>query len=133
MKKLDPQASKGTADWFNGDVTITPIKPATETSNFSVSSVHFEPGARAAWHVHPYGQTLYVTEGVGYVQSRGGPIETIRPGDIVWTEPGEEHWHGATAGTPMTHIAMQESDEQGNFAEWHNHVTDEEYGQSAKI
>jgi quercetin dioxygenase-like cupin family protein len=121
--------AEGSEEWFTGKVYVDTLKPASDAANFSVSSVHFTPGARAAWHSHPHGQTLYVTEGLGVIQRRGGSIELIRPGDVIWTEPGEEHWHGATATTFMTHIAIQSVDEQGNFADWKEHVTDEEYGQ----
>ena len=95
----------------------------------SASSVHFTPGARTAWHTHPNGQTIYVTEGIGLAQRRGGPIEVIRPGDRVFFEPGEEHWHGAVPNRFMTHLAMLEVDDEGNSATWGEHVTDEEYGQ----
>jgi quercetin dioxygenase-like cupin family protein len=93
------------------------------------SSVHFTPGARTAWHTHPNGQTIYVTEGVGLCQRRGGPVEVIRPGDRVFFEPAEEHWHGATADRFMTHLALLEVDADGNSATWGAHVSDEEYGQ----
>ena len=134
MKKLPrTNTTQGSEDWFTGRVYIDLIKPATDDSKFSMSSVHFTPGARAAWHSHPHGQTLYVTEGVGLIQKRGGPIEIIRPGDVIWTEPGEEHWHGATANAFMTHLALQEVDEQGSFADWKEHVTDEEYGEQPSL
>jgi quercetin dioxygenase-like cupin family protein len=93
------------------------------------SSVHFTPRARTAWHTHPNGQTIYVTEDVGLAQRRGGPIEVIRPGDRVFFEPGENHWHGAAPDRFMTHFAMLDVDEEGNTAFWGEHVTDEEYGQ----
>jgi quercetin dioxygenase-like cupin family protein len=97
-----------------------------------MSSVHFAAGARSAWHSHPKGQTLYVTEGLGVIQKRGEPVQLIRPGDVIWTEPNEEHWHGGSAHQDMTHLAIQEEDEQGNFADWGDHVTDEEYNQQPK-
>ena len=97
-------------------------------ARISASSVHFTPGARTAWHTHPHGQTIFVTEGEGRAQSRGGPVEVIRAGDRVFFEPGEEHWHGAAPARFMTHIAMLEVDEQGNNAIWGEHVTAEEYG-----
>lgn len=122
-------ANQGPEAWFTGDVEITPLKAISDNSKLSISSVHFAAGARAAWHTHPKGQTLYVTDGIGVVQKRGGPIQIIRPGDVIWTEPGEEHWHGASSGQSMTHLAIQEVDEQGNFADWHEHVIDEEYNQ----
>jgi quercetin dioxygenase-like cupin family protein len=93
--------------------------------------VRFSPGARTAWHSHPKGQTLYVTDGIGYVASRGGDRREIRPGDVVYIEPGEEHWHGATADRFMAHVAMQEADEHGEVATWGEHVTDQEYAQAA--
>lgn len=125
--------AQGPKDWFTGNVFIDTLKPVTDDSKVLMSSVHFTPGARAAWHSHPHGQTLYVTEGVGLIQRRGGPIEVIRPGDVIWTEPGEEHWHGATSDTFMTHIALQETDDSGSLADWKEHVTDEEYGQQPTI
>ena len=93
----------------------------------SASSVHFTPRARTAWHTHPNGQTIYVIEGVGRAQRRGGPIEVIRPGDRVFFEPGEDHWHGAAPNRFMTHLTMLEVDDEGNSATWGEHVTDEEY------
>jgi quercetin dioxygenase-like cupin family protein len=93
----------------------------------SASSVHFTPGARTAWHTHPNGQTIYVLEGIGLAQSRGGPIEAIRPGDRVFFEPGEDHWHGATANRFMTHLALLDVGDDGAPATWGDHVTDEEY------
>ena len=98
----------------------------------SMSLVSFATGARSAWHTHPHGQTLYVTEGFGMIQKRGEPIQTIQPGDVIWTEPGEEHWHGASIEHSMSHIAIQEVDENGNIADWGDHVTDDEYGQQPK-
>jgi len=119
----------GPADWFTGVVYIDAVAAPSTGSRLSASSVHFTPGARTAWHTHPNGQTIYVTEGIGLCQRRGGPVEVIRPGDRVFFEPGEEHWHGATSNRFMTHLAMLEVDENGNNATWGAHVTDEEYGQ----
>ena len=119
----------GPADWFTGTVYVDAVAAPSTGSRLSASSVHFTPGARTAWHTHPNGQTIYVTEGVGLCQRRGGPVEVIRPGDRVFFEPGEEHWHGATSNRFMTHLAMLEVDENGNNATWGAHVTDEEYGQ----
>ena len=119
----------GPSEWFTGSVYIDAVAAPTAGSRLSASSVHFAPGARTAWHTHPNGQTIFVTEGVGRCQRRGGPLEVIRPGDRVFFEPGEEHWHGAAPGRFMTHLAMLEVDEQGNSATWGQHVTDEEYGQ----
>ena len=117
----------GPADWFTGAVYLDQVAAPEGSSRVSASSVHFTPGARTAWHTHPNGQTIYVTEGVGLAQRRGGPIEVIRPGDRVFFEPGEEHWHGARAARFMTHLAMLEVDAEGNTATWGDHVTDEEY------
>ncbi len=119
----------GPSAWFTGAVYIDTVATPGAASHLQASSVHFTPGARTAWHTHPHGQTIYVTEGVGRAQRRGGPIEVIRPGDRVFFEPGEEHWHGAAPDRFMTHLAMLEVDEQGNSATWGDHVTNEEYGQ----
>ena len=118
---------KGPADWFTGDVYIDTIKAPSDWSPLMLGCVHFAPGARTAWHTHPNGQTLYVTDGEGYIGRRDGKVEIIRPGDVVLIEPNEEHWHGATADNFMAHIAANEVDEQGNPATWGEHVTDEEY------
>jgi quercetin dioxygenase-like cupin family protein len=120
--------NRGPGEWFTGAVYIDTIAAPSGASQVSASSVHFTPGARTAWHTHPNGQTIYVLEGVGLAQRRGGPFEVIRPGDRVFFEPGEEHWHGAAATRFMTHIAMLQVDEDGNNATWGEHVTDEEYG-----
>jgi quercetin dioxygenase-like cupin family protein len=117
----------GPSEWFTGTVYIDPVATPSAGSRVQASSVHFTPGARTAWHTHPHGQTIYVTEGVGLAQRRGGPIEVIRPGDRVFFEPGEEHWHGATVNRFMTHLAMLEVDEAGKSATWGEHVSDEEY------
>ena len=118
----------GPADWFTGTVFIDTLAGPAGTSRLSASSVHFTPGARTAWHTHPNGQTIFVVEGVGRAQRRGGPVEEIRPGDRVFFEPGEEHWHGAAPDRFMTHIAMLDVDDEGRSADWGEHVTDEEYG-----
>ena len=119
----------GPSEWFTGAVYIDAVATPSATSRLLASSVHFTPGARTAWHTHPNGQTIYVTEGVGLVQRRGWPVEIIRPGDRVFFEPGEEHWHGAASDRFMTHLAMLDVDEEGNNATWGEHVTDEEYSQ----
>ena len=119
---------KGPADWFTGDVYIDAVAASPAPSRVQANLVHFTPGARTAWHTHPLGQTIYVTEGVGLAQRRGGPIEVIRPGDRVYFEPGEDHWHGAAPNRFMTHLAMQEVDDQGSPVTWGEHVTDDEYG-----
>jgi quercetin dioxygenase-like cupin family protein len=122
------ETKPGPADWFTGAVYIDTVAAPSGGSRLSASSVHFTPGARTAWHTHPNGQTIYVLEGVGRAQRRGGPVETIRPGDRVFFEPGEEHWHGAAPDRFMTHLAMIEVGDDGSSATWLDHVTDEEYG-----
>jgi quercetin dioxygenase-like cupin family protein len=117
----------GPSDWFTGAVYLDAVAIPSGPSRLQAMSVHFTPGARTAWHTHPNGQTIYVTEGVGRAQRRGGPIEVIRPGDRVFFEPGEEHWHGAGPDRFMTHIAMQEVDEAGSAATWGEQVSEEEY------
>ena len=124
---------KGPAEWFTGDVFIDAVATPSGTSRVSASSVHFTPGARTAWHTHPNGQTVHVTEGVGLVQRRGGPVEVIRPGDSVFFEPGEEHWHGAAPDRFLTHLALVEVDEEGTAATWGPHVTDAEYGAAPSV
>jgi quercetin dioxygenase-like cupin family protein len=117
---------KGSSEFFTGSVRIEPLIPTTPPARVGGAVVTFEPGARTAWHTHPLGQMLIVTAGCGLVQSKGGPVVKIRPGDVVWCPPGEKHWHGATATTAMTHIAIIESLD-GKVVEWMEHVTDEEY------
>src|SRR6201995_4352621 len=117
----------GPSDWFTGDVYIDPVAAPAGTSTFAAALVHFTPGARTAWHTHPHGQTIFVTEGIGLCQREGGPVEVIRPGDRVFFEPGENHWHGAAPNRFMTHMATVEVDGEGNAATWGEHVTDEEY------
>jgi quercetin dioxygenase-like cupin family protein len=126
------QSMAGPTEWFTGPVYVDAVAMPSAESRLSASSVHFTPGARTAWHIHPNGQTIWVTEGVGLAQRRGGPVETIRPGDRVFFEPGEEHWHGAAPDRFMTHLAMLEVDNEGNSAFWGEHVTDEEYGQYSR-
>jgi quercetin dioxygenase-like cupin family protein len=118
---------RGPIEWFAGAVYMDAVAEPGNGSRISATSVHFTPGARTAWHTHPNGQTIWVTEGVGLCQRRGGPIELIRPGDRVFFEPGEDHWHGAAADRFMTHLAILEVDDEGNPATWGDHVTDEEY------
>jgi quercetin dioxygenase-like cupin family protein len=118
IKRSGSQPSnKGPADWFTGTVRMDPLFQAKEPARAAGSSVTFEPGARTAWHTHPLGQTLIVTAGCGRAQRWGGPIEEIRPGDVVWIAPGEKHWHGATATTAMTHIAIAEALD-GKVVDW---------------
>lgn len=128
IKRNGTQTSiKGPADWFTGTVRIDPLfLQANEPARATGASVTFEPGARTTWHTHPLGQTLIVTSGCGLAQREGGPIETIRPGDVVWFEPGEKHWHGAGPLTAMTHIAVQEA-LSGKTVDWMEPVADEEY------
>ncbi|MBA3544205.1 MAG: cupin domain-containing protein [Chthoniobacterales bacterium] len=116
-------SGKGPADYFTGTVRIDPLFEARVRG----ASVTFEPGARTAWHTHPLGQTLIVTAGCGRAQRAGGPLEEIRPGDVVWIPPNEKHWHGATPTTALTHLAIQEALE-GKAVEWLEQVSDEEYG-----
>ena len=120
-------SAKGPADWFTGTVRIDPLFQASDPARTAGACVTFEPGARTAWHSHPLGQTLIVTCGVGRVQRWGGPIEEIRPGDVVWFPPGEKHWHGAAPTKAMTHIAIQEA-QNGKVVDWMEHVGDEQYG-----
>jgi quercetin dioxygenase-like cupin family protein len=122
------ETTPGPRDWFTGSVFIDAVAAPSPSSRLGAASVHFTPGARTAWHTHPLGQTIYVTEGLGLCQRRGESIETIRPGDRVVFEPGEDHWHGAAPDRFMTHLAMQEADESGSPVSWGDHVTDEEYG-----
>ena len=124
---------QGPSDWFTGAVHLDPVAAPTEGSPISATAVHFAPGARTAWHTHPNGQTIWVLEGVGLCQRRGGAIEVIRPGDRVFFEPGEEHWHGACATRFMAHLAIVQVDEAGIPATWLEHVTDEEYAAAPPI
>ena len=117
----------GPPEWFAGAVYVDAVATPTAPSRLSASSVHFTPGARTAWHTHPNGQTIFVTEGVGLAQRRGGPIEVIRPGDRVFFEPGEDHWHGAAPTRFMSHISMLDVDDKGTSATWGDHVSDAEY------
>jgi quercetin dioxygenase-like cupin family protein len=127
IKKSGSQPSvKGSADWFTGSVRFDPLIDAPDPAMVRAASVTFEPGARTAWHKHPLGQTLIVTAGCGRCQREGGPIEEIRPGDVVWISPGEKHWHGAAPSTGMTHIAIQERLD-GKVVDWMEHVSEEEY------
>src|SRR5690242_16126853 len=128
VTKSGVNTNRGPAEWFTGEVFIDPVAAPSGGARINASSVHFTPGARTAWHKHPNGQTIFVIEGEGRAQRRGGQMEVIRPGDRVFFEPGEEHWHGAAPDRFMTHIAMLEVDEKGNSATWLEHVTDDEYG-----
>ena len=120
-------SAKGPAEWFSGTVRIDPLFPASPPARAAGAAVTFEPGARTAWHTHPLGQVLIVTAGCGRAQREGGPVEDIRPGDVVSFAPGEKHWHGAAPSTAMTHIAIQESLD-GKTVAWMEKVSDEQYG-----
>ena len=120
-------SNKGPADWFTGTVRIDPLFTAPAPARAAGAAVTFEPGARTAWHTHPLGQTLVVLFGFGLAQREGGPVEEIRPGDVVWFAPNEKHWHGASPKTAMQHIAIQEALD-GKAVEWLEHVSDEQYG-----
>ncbi len=119
-------SAKGPSDWFTGTVRIDPLYGVKAPARAAANTVTFEPGARTAWHTHPLGQALIVTAGHGRVQREGGAVEEIRPGDVVWFEPGEKHWHGASPTTALTHIAIQESLD-GKAVEWLEHVSDADY------
>lgn len=121
------ETTPGPSDWFSGTVFIDAVAIPSEPSRLQAASVHFTPGARTAWHTHPNGQTIYVTEGIGLCQRRGGAVEVIRPGDRVFFDPAEEHWHGAAPNRFMTHLAMQQVDDQGSAVTWGEHVTDDDY------
>lgn len=128
IKRAGSQPSqKGPADWFTGTVRIDPQAGVNPPARTAVAMVTFEPWARTAWHTHPLGQTLIVTAGCGRAQREGGPIEEIRPGDVVWFPGGEKHWHGASPTTALTHYAIQETLD-GKAVDWMEKVTDEQYG-----
>jgi quercetin dioxygenase-like cupin family protein len=119
-------SQKGPQDWFTGTVRIDPLFQAPDPARVGAGQVTFEPGARTAWHTHPLGQTLIITSGLGWVQREGGAVEEVRPGDVVWFPPGSKHWHGASATTAMTHIAIQES-QDGKNVDWMEKVSEEQY------
>lgn len=132
IKRSGSQPSgKGSAEWFTGMVRVDPLFEVHDPARANGASVTFEPGARTAWHSHPLGQTLIVTAGCGRVQRWGGPVEEIRPGDVVWIPPGEKHWHGAAPTTSVTHIAIQEYLD-GKAADWMEQVSDEQYRSSLR-
>lgn len=124
-------SANGPAEWFTGAVRIDRLFSPPEPARVAGALVTFEPGARTAWHTHPLGQTLIVTVGRGWVQREGGPVEEVRPGDVVWFPPGEKHWHGASATTAMSHIAIQEG-LNGKVVDWMEKVTDEQYRAGSK-
>jgi quercetin dioxygenase-like cupin family protein len=127
IKKCGSQiSSRGSVEYFTGTVRIDPLFEAPEPARVRGASVTFEPGARTAWHTHPLGQTLIITSGLGWAQRWDGPLEEIRPGDVIWFSPNEKHWHGASPTSAMTHIAIQEALD-GKVVEWMEHVTDEQY------
>jgi quercetin dioxygenase-like cupin family protein len=128
ITRSQPESQRPPAEWFTGEVFIDRIAVNEAPSRLRAYSVHFTPGARTAWHQHPFGQVIHVTEGVGLVQRRGGPVETVRTGDTVHFEPDEDHWHGAAPGHFMTHLALHEVGDDGADAQWGEHVTDEEAG-----
>src|SRR3954467_14583593 len=127
ITRSSTDTQKGPGDWFTGDVYIDAVAAPAGTSTFAAALVHFTPRVRPARHTHPYGQTIFFREGVGRCQREGGPVEVIRPGDRVFFEPGETHWHGAAPNRFMAHVAMQQIDDEGSAATWGEHVTDEEY------
>jgi len=127
IRRSGSQAStRGPAEYFTGQVRLDPLYTAQLPARVACASVTFEPGARTAWHTHPLGQTLIVTVGRGLAQRDGGPVEEIRPGDVVWFAPGEKHWHGAAPTTAMTHIAIAEA-QSGKVVDWMEKVSDEQY------
>ena len=125
-------SGQGPADYFTGRARIDPLNDPPGPARVSMALVTFEPGARTAWHTHPLGQTLIVTSGSGHVQREGGPLETIHPGDVIWFPPGEKHWHGATATTAMSHIAVQEK-QNGSPVDWMEKVSDEQYSKTPDV
>jgi quercetin dioxygenase-like cupin family protein len=127
IRRVGSQPSgKGPAEWFTGKVRIDPLHAAPDPARVAAALVTFEPGARTAWHTHPLGQTLIITSGCGWAQRDGGPVEEIKPGDVIWFPPGEKHWHGAAATTAMSHIAIQEKLD-GKTVDWLEHVSDAQY------
>ena len=126
MRAGSRPSGKGQAEWFTGVVRVDPLFEALDPARVAGAHVTFEPGARTAWHTHPLGQTLIVTAGLGWAAREGGPVEELRPGDVVWFPPGEKHWHGAAPTTAMSHIAIQEKLD-GSPVTWMEQVTDEQY------
>ena len=130
ITRTRPDTKTPSADWFTGGVWVDDVATPPAPSRVRVVSVHFAPGARTAWHTHPLGQILHVTEGQGLVQRRGAPPEVVRAGDTVEFAPGEDHWHGAGPASFMTHLAVHEADDDGSHVSWGDHVTDDEYGEA---
>jgi quercetin dioxygenase-like cupin family protein len=133
ITRSGPSTIKGPDNWFTGDVYIDSVAAAPAPGRVQANLVHFTPGARTAWHKHPLGQTIYVTEGIGLVQRRGGRIEVIRPGDRVLFAPDEDHWHGAAPNRFMVHIALNEVDDDHVAADWAEKVTDQEYSSAPAV
>ena len=133
ITRNDVETAAGPAEWFTGQVFLDTVAAPSDRSRVNASSVRFTPGARTAWHAHPNGQTIYVTEGVGLVQRRGGAVEAVRPGDRVFFEPGEDHWLGAAPTRFMSHLSIVEVDDLGESATWGDHVSDQEYGAAKQI
>jgi quercetin dioxygenase-like cupin family protein len=127
ITRSSTDTGKGPPDWFTGDVYVDPVASPSDASRVSASLVHFTPGSRTHWHTHPRGQTIYVTEGVGRCESEDGPIEELRPGDRVFFEPGENHWHGAAPNRFMVHVAIQQVDADGSAATFGEPVSDQQY------
>jgi quercetin dioxygenase-like cupin family protein len=125
-------SAKGNADWFSGSVRIDPLFSKRPSTKAASALVTFEPGARTAWHTHPAGQTLIVISGLGWAQKEGGPKEEIRPGDVIWFEPDEKHWHGASATKAMSHIAIQE-EVNGEVVKWMEKVSEEQYLEKGQV
>ncbi len=130
QRNASKPSRKGPEDWFTGTVRIDTPFQASAPARVGGAIVTFEPSARTAWHTHPLGQTLIVTAGLGWVQREGGPVEEIRPGDVIWIPPGEKHWHGASVLVAMTHVAIAEAVD-GKSVDWMEHVTDAEYSAGA--
>ena len=128
ITKSTLETGRGPREWFTGDVYIDTVAAPSGDFRISAALVHFTPGARTAWHTHPNGQTIYILDGIGRAQRRGGPLEILQPGDRVFFEPGEEHWHGAAPDRFMSHLAVLDVDDEGIPAAWGQHVTDDEYG-----
>ena len=132
ITRANAEATKrGPADYFTGTVWIDEVTTAPYASDVRIVSVTFEPGARTAWHTHPHGQLLQIVSGVGRVQKAGGEVVEVRPGDVVWFQPGERHWHGAAPNRLMAHLAVQRADEAGRTATWQEHVADIDYASAA--
>lgn len=133
VTRNNKETMTGPSEWFTGAVYLDAVATPAHGSRINASTVHFTPGARTAWHTHPKGQTIYVTEGVGRVARRGGDVEVVHPGDCVFFEPGEDHWHGASPTRFMTHLSLVEVDDDGRSATWGQHVGEDEYGATTTL